>query len=327
MAKYDFICMGNAIVDIITMCSEDFLQEQQLSKGQMNLVDQVRFRSLYAQLQTTLQVPGGSAANTAVALANLDMNVGFVGKTAHDNLGLDFVKDLHKNRVDSLLPCLGHETPSSASIIYITEDGERTMATYLGVSHDMQIQDIPLDEVLRCEYLLVESYLLDIPACKSILASLLPQAEKEDIQIILTITDKACVQRHIDFIQTLLPSVSIVFGKEEVFKSLVGLSEHDAIENYIHTSKQLMIMTSKTGAWVLDQDQRQFSPSQEKNVIDRTAADDIFIAGFMTAYKEKKNIALCMEFARKVAQEATKVFGGRLQTLEGAWQNYRNLVS
>lgn len=318
--------MGNAIVDIITMCSDDFLQEQQLAKGQMNLVDQARFRSLYAQLQTTLQVPGGSAANTAVALANLGAKVGFIGKTAHDNLGLDFVKDLHKNRVESLLPCLGHETPSSSSIIYITEDGERTMATYLGISHDMQIQDIPLDEVLRCEYLLVESYLLDIPACKSILASLLPQAEKEEIQVILTITDKACVKRHVEFIQTLLPSVSIVFGKEEVFKMLLGVEEHDAIENSIHNAKQLMIMTGKSGAWVVENQEKQFKPRQNTRIIDRTAADDIFIAGFMTAYKDNKNTALCMEFARKVSEDAMKVFGGRLQTLEGAWQNYRNLV-
>ena len=85
-------------------------------------------------------------------------------------------------------------------------------------------------------------------------------------------------------------------------------------------------MTSRDGAWAIEPNQKQFSTLEAKNIIDRTAADDVFIAGFLTAYIHNKNIAVCMEFARKVCQDAMKTFGGRLQSLEGAWQNYRNLV-
>lgn len=325
MAKYDFICLGNAIVDIISMCTEDFLQEQQLIKGQMNLVDQMRFRNLYSKTEESLQVPGGSAANTAVALANLGMRVGFVGKTAHDNLGLEFVKDLHKNQVEALLPCLGNDTPSSASMIYITDDGERTMATYLGVSHDMRAQDIPMDQLLNTDFIVVESYLLDIPACKSMLASIFGQAEQESIKLVFTISDIACAQRHADFIKSIIPSAAIVFGSQEVFQVLYGEEEQAAIEERAHLANQLIIMTGKKGSWLLGEKKQQFIEKETQTIIDRTASDDIFIAGFLTAYKENKNTALCMEFAKKVSQDATKIFGGRLQSLEGAWQNYRNL--
>ena len=243
------------------------------------------------------------------------MRVAFVGKTAHDNLGLEFVKDLHKNQVEALLPCLGNDTPSSASMIYITEDGDRTMATYLGISHEMRAQDIPMEQLLDTHFIVVESYLLDIPSCKSMLASIFAQAEKESIKVVFTITDTACAERHADFIKSIIASAAIVFGTKEVFQILYGEDEQAAIEERTHHTDQLIIMTGKTGTWLVGDKRKQRNLDEPQGVIDRTAADDIFIAGFLTAYKENKNTALCMEFARKVSHDAMKVFGGRLQTL------------
>ena len=39
MPEYDVLCIGNAIVDIIAQCKEDFQEENGIIKGAMNLID------------------------------------------------------------------------------------------------------------------------------------------------------------------------------------------------------------------------------------------------------------------------------------------------
>ncbi|TIX86275.1 MAG: adenosine kinase, partial [Mesorhizobium sp.] len=39
MPDYDVLCIGNAIVDIIAQCEEEFLETNGIIKGAMNLID------------------------------------------------------------------------------------------------------------------------------------------------------------------------------------------------------------------------------------------------------------------------------------------------
>ncbi|RWP87340.1 MAG: adenosine kinase, partial [Mesorhizobium sp.] len=39
MPDYDVLCIGNAIVDIIAQCDEEFLETNGIIKGAMNLID------------------------------------------------------------------------------------------------------------------------------------------------------------------------------------------------------------------------------------------------------------------------------------------------
>jgi len=42
MTSYDVLTVGNAIVDIIARCEEDFLLDNKIAKGAMNLIDAER---------------------------------------------------------------------------------------------------------------------------------------------------------------------------------------------------------------------------------------------------------------------------------------------
>ena len=45
--RYDVIAIGNAIVDVIAPCSDELIEELQLNRGGMTLVDTDRARELY----------------------------------------------------------------------------------------------------------------------------------------------------------------------------------------------------------------------------------------------------------------------------------------
>src|SRR5579872_1005549 len=137
----DVVAVGSALVDVITDAHEEDLARLEMVKGSMTLIDLARARAVYGSMGPAVEVSGGSAANTAVGVAALGGRVGFLGKVAGDELGEVFVHDIVASGV-----VLGRTTPVPPSDhpdderatgrchVFVTADGERTMATYLGVA-------------------------------------------------------------------------------------------------------------------------------------------------------------------------------------------------
>ena len=75
MATVDFFAIGNALIDQEFRVSDDFLNQQNLQKGTMQLTDGDTQATLYQLLQANQQykgqASGGSAANTTVAFSAL----------------------------------------------------------------------------------------------------------------------------------------------------------------------------------------------------------------------------------------------------------------
>ena len=70
MIRYDVLCIGNAIVDIIAECDDAFLVDNAIIKGAMNLVDADRSALLYSHMGPALEASGGCAGNTAAGVAS-----------------------------------------------------------------------------------------------------------------------------------------------------------------------------------------------------------------------------------------------------------------
>jgi sugar/nucleoside kinase (ribokinase family) len=73
---YDVAAIGNAIVDVIAPCSEDFLVDQSLVKASMMLIDEARAEQLYGDMAAGIEASGGSAANTMAGVASLGGRTG-----------------------------------------------------------------------------------------------------------------------------------------------------------------------------------------------------------------------------------------------------------
>ena len=84
------IGIGNAIVDVICKVSDDFLDKHSLIKSTMKLINENEFKSLLSELTIHETVSGGSIANSIVGLAQLNNEVGFIGKLNNDELGVKY---------------------------------------------------------------------------------------------------------------------------------------------------------------------------------------------------------------------------------------------
>ena len=64
-ARLDVLCIGNAIVDVISATDDAFLQREGLDKGSMRLIDAEEAARLYDHMGPAREIIGGSPGNTA----------------------------------------------------------------------------------------------------------------------------------------------------------------------------------------------------------------------------------------------------------------------
>ena len=93
--------IGNAIVDVICKVEENFISNNNLSKGNMKLIfDESEFKKLFSGLKIQKTISGGSVANSIVGLSQLNNNVGFIGKISDDDFGEKYENGLKNENVN-----------------------------------------------------------------------------------------------------------------------------------------------------------------------------------------------------------------------------------
>ena len=70
------IGIGNAIIDVICKVEENFITENNLTKGTMKLFfDEIEFKDLLGSLKIEKTISGGSVANSIVGLSQLKLSL------------------------------------------------------------------------------------------------------------------------------------------------------------------------------------------------------------------------------------------------------------
>ena len=147
MKTYQLVGIGNAVVDVISQCDDNFLEHMGIEKGIMQLIERERGEVLYAAMQERVQTPGGSVANTIAGAGALGLDAAFIGRVHDDALGRFYADAMADDGVDFVNPPVaGGELPTSRSMIFVSPDGDRSLNTYLGISSELSSQDVP-DEV------------------------------------------------------------------------------------------------------------------------------------------------------------------------------------
>ena len=123
--------MGNALVDIIIHLSDDkLLEELNLPKASMQLIDTIRLKDIHQRLEGVDKElsSGGSAANTIHGLASLGVETGFLGSIGKDEYGSFFEEDMKSKGVK---PVFNYsKSPSGRATAFVSPDSERTFATF-----------------------------------------------------------------------------------------------------------------------------------------------------------------------------------------------------
>ncbi len=297
MSDYDVLCIGNAIVDIIARCEDDFLVENGIIKGAMNLIDAARAEQLYERMGPAIEASGGSAGNTAAGVASFGGRAAFFGKVARDHLGEIYTHDIRAQGVAFDTPPLENEPPTARSMIFVTPDGERSMNTFLGACVELGPDDVEEDKASGARVTYFEGYLWDPPRAKEAIRLTARHAHAAGREVAMTLSDPFCVDRYRDEFLDLMRSgtVDIVFANESEMKSLYQTASFEAALNAFRSDCRLGIVTrSERGSVVVRGDETVVvEPLAIRELVDTTGAGDLYAAGFLYGYTQGADLARC----------------------------------
>ncbi len=315
--KYNVVGIGNAIVDILGNVTEKTLEDLDIGKGVMQLIDIERSKSLLNSLQNIKQTSGGSAANTIAGLAQLGLDTAYIGKVKDDDFGKVFIKDLEKIGAVFKTPfadySINHET--GRCIVMITPDGERSMNTYLGATEFLSAKDIDPELISSSQYVYLEGYRFDGPDSVMAFEKAVQIASSNDVSIALTLSDPFCVARHSQAFTSLIKeSVDILFCNEEELKVLHG--SNDLKQALTQVSKDVEILActlADKGSYVCFEGGATLIPTSKKKVVDSTGAGDLFAAGFLYGLCTERDINTAARCGNTAAGEIISHIGPRSQ--------------
>src|SRR6201996_1669232 len=192
-AKYDVLGIGNAIFDVLVQTDDGFLARHNMAKGGMALIDEARAVAIYSEMGPATEMSGGSAANTIVGLASLGAGAAYVGKVKDDQIGRMYAHDIRAAGVAFDTRPAPEGPATGCSYILVTEDGERTMNTYLGAAQDLMPDDIDPAEIAAAKITYLEGYLWDPKNAKEAFVKASKIAHDSGREVALTLSDSFCV--------------------------------------------------------------------------------------------------------------------------------------
>lgn len=297
MTQFDVLTIGNAIVDIISRCEDRFLEEHAIVKGAMNLIDAERATKLYDMMGPAVEASGGSAGNTAAGIASFGGKAAYFGKVAEDQLGTIFAHDIRAQGVHYKTIAKGTEPPTARCMIFVTDDGERSMNTYLGACVEFGPEDVEPDVVAEAKVTYFEGYLWDPPRAKQAIVDCARIAHEHGREMSMTLSDSFCVHRYRAEFLDLMRSgtVDIVFANQQEALALYETEDFDLALNQIAKDCKLAAVTmSEDGAMIIKGSERiHVAATTIAELVDTTGAGDLFASGFLYGYTQGRSLEDC----------------------------------
>jgi sugar/nucleoside kinase (ribokinase family) len=312
--EHDIVGIGNAIVDIIGRCGDDFLTKHGSAKGSMRLVDGAAIAALYAEMGPAVEVSGGSAANTMVGVASFGGKAAFIGKTAQDQFGQIFHHDIRSSGVTFTTAAAADGEPTGRCLILVTPDGQRTMHTFLGISPQLGAAEIDADLIRSAQIVYLEGYLFDRPQAKAAFRQAAGIAAQAGRQVALTLSDPFCVDRHrSEFIELIRSGVNILFANEAEITSLYRTSSFEAAAQLAGADTTLAVLTRSEKGSVLLSHGRTLHIAAEPvdKVVDTTGAGDLYAAGFLFGLSRGLDLETAGRLGSLAATEVIGHMGAR----------------
>jgi len=277
--------IGNAMLDIITQDLEEVYSQLGLVKASMHLIDEGELDRFYQAMGPTIQMSGGSVANSIAGVAALGGTCGYIGKVANDEFGERFCHDLRSLGVElDVATAEPGEGATGRCHVFITPDAQRTMATYLGASNQLRVSDIREDLISRSEITYVEGYLFDLAPAKDAIRKVVNFAHEHDSMVALSLSDSFCVDRHRrDFLDLVTGDVDVLLANEHEILSLFQLTRLEQAFDALDELGILAVVTrGPQGADVATVSGVVSVPAAEvHHVIDQNGAGDMFASGFL----------------------------------------------
>ena len=313
----DIVAIGDAIVDVIATTDDSFIERHDLPRGGMQLLTAEQADELYAAMGPAREISGGSAANSMAGAAALGLNVAFFGQVADDQLGEIFAHDMQSLGIAFATPRLQPPPPTGRCLILVTPDGQRTMNTCPGASHELTSKALDPDLIRAASVTFLEGYLWGPERPRAAMLEAARIAHSAGRTVAFTLSESLCIGDRREGVFGMVQSgmVDLLFGNEHEVRHLTGCGDlGECIASLSKLVRTLVITRGANGAIAVEQGHRiEVQAAPVSQLVDTTGAGDLFAAGFLAARCRGRLLKACLETGAVAAAEVISHFGARPQ--------------
>ncbi|NJD03542.1 MAG: carbohydrate kinase family protein [Ruminiclostridium sp.] len=276
---FDVACVGILVADAIARTVNNLPD-----KGKLDLVDKIELFT------------GGCAVNTAIDMARMGLNIAIIGKIGNDGFGKFLSGTLKDEKVDikGLVAADGSNT--SASLVTVDSNGERSFMHCVGANGEFSVNDINYDVIRDSKIVFVAGTMLMPTFDGEQCAGFLKKAKEMGKYTVLdTAWDsrgrwmkvlKPCME----YIDLFIPSI-------EEAEQLSGKNDPEEIADVFLSMgvRTAVIKMGKKGCFIKDSNgEKHTIPTYSKiKAVDTTGAGDSFVAGFLTGMTKGWSLYQC----------------------------------
>jgi len=287
--KFDVVCFGALNVD------------------KLYRVNRIAREDEHSFITDFVEAAGGSAANTAVGLARLELGVGYIGKVASDREGRFLLDDFRKEKVDITGITVAREGISGVVFGFIDEGGSRALYVSPGVNDSLVFEEISLEYACNSKFLHLTSFVGEKPF----------DAQKRLLKMVSGVRisfdpSELYARRGLSSIRPFLERSYVVSPNENELKLLTGKDHREGSKILLKEGAHIVaVKLGKKGCYVTDDKESHLIEPYKVKVVDTTGAGDAFCAGFLYGLIKGKDLYECGRLGNFVASRCITKIGAR----------------
>jgi len=291
----DIICVGILVADVLGKPVDRFPE-----KGKLGLVEKM-----------SLQI-GGCAANVAIDLAKLGLETTIIGKIGDDNFGKFLVEALNSEKVDISGLKIDKNVSTSASMVMISGDGERSILHSFGANAKFGFDDINPEVVKRAKIMLIAGTFL-MPDFDGEGTRKLLKLAKENGVLCCMDTAWDSKGQWLNKIESSMKYLDWFMPSYDESCEMSGKTKPAEIAQFFQERgvKNVIIKLGGEGCFVKQEKEDGFTIEAFTKVkaIDTSGAGDSFCAGFLAGLSKGWDIPTSAKFANAVGAHCIMEIG------------------
>jgi sugar/nucleoside kinase (ribokinase family) len=259
---------------------------------------------------------GGSAANTAVDLAKLDLAVSIVGRVGDDVLGRFCREALEGQRVDCENLVVSGTSQTSGTLIVNVQGEDRRFIHTVGANAELTGLEVSDELLRRCRALYVGGFILNPALSGENVAELFRRARELGVRTILDVVIGeaeeqnaarmlAPVLPHTDFFLPNGDEARLITGESDSLRQLDGLRQMGA--------RTTILTRGRCGALIAQEGTLHEAAAYPVEQVDGTGGGDAFIAGLiyglLKSPSAKADIVACIPYGAAMGASCVRSMG------------------
>lgn len=286
-------CLGILVADVVGKPVDNWPQ-----RGKLELVERMELHS------------GGCAANVGIALSKLDIDVAVIGKVGDDGFGDYLINELARHRIDPSGIAKNGSAATSATMVMVHADGERSFIHYLGANAELVEPDINFDIILNSKVLHVAGSFLMPKMDGEPTARVLKKAQDAGV---ITALDTAwdSTGKWMSVIRPCFQNLDYALPSLDEARMITGQQEPADIAQVLLDMgvKTVGLKLGADGCYIRTADTEILIPPFEVKAVDAVGAGDCFVAGFLTGIVKGWDLERTGRFANAVGALSITAMG------------------